>query len=305
MVPPGWTNTTGLVEFETVARDKVKGKTWDYDQVFEVGTTKEWQIKGLLYSGVGLPHERDYSRPILSQDMEELGTYTITDVELALGTDIDIRLLEDNRHIKGFLNKIGSAHGEAFMQAKCLYAAKIFNLGTDSTNQPTWESTATSWFSNTHTLKNGDTVDNLLAAMTVGHDSIWDMIDWLRLNQYSQKGLRKGTGGNFTFVHYPSHTRLVSKVLESSGEADTLYTNNKNTLKKWKIKPVECIELSDTNSFFMLGGRAKKDLVFRVRKGLTTEWDDNKRNRTRSALCHMRLLVGLRDWDDSVASYSS
>jgi hypothetical protein len=299
-----WANTVALTEFESVMRDKADEKTWNYEQIYgEVGTTDETEVRGIVWAAFGLPHVREYGEDIQTEDMKELGFWTLTDAEIALGTDIDDKLLEDLRHMteREFLNQMGEGFGESFKQAKCLYAALPLNRGFNSTTQPMWDSAA--WF-DSHTLATGATVDNDLPPATPGSFSaVWDMIDWLRVSQYTQKGLRK-RGIPWRYVYYPTHEREVQKTFVQQYEPDTLY-RNRNTLLDFNIGLTPCIELNNTNDHFLLGTRSKRYLKYRMRKGLESHWEFGRRNRTRSNFNHMRIMVGVIDWDDAVGIPSS
>jgi len=250
-----------------------------------------------LYSGLSMPHERGFSAPILSESMEELGEWLIEMVELALGTDIDMRLIEQNRQIDGLMGKVNKSHGESFSQAYCVYAAKPLNLGFDATNQPMWDDIA---LYGSHVTKAARTVNNVIPTTTVDWDLIWDMIDWLRISQYSQKDLRK-SGSPKQFIGYPSLRRTMKKILGASGEPDTEFLNNPNTLDEFSVDWVECIELTDTGALYLQGTKSPANFVFKRRKPVTTVTDDQKRNRTRSILTHSLILIGVKDWDDTCA----
>lgn len=314
MTPAQWTRTTGLIEYESVMHEEAAKKTWDYEQIFG-DKKKQGQggqtIKGYIWGAFGYPYERDYGEDIQTEQMHEIGEWQLSDVEVALGFDVDERLLEDMRHItqKEFLNRAGEGIGYSFSQAKCLYAAAPFNRAFSSTYQSMYDSQALC--SSAHPLQrstNPTTVDNSLPAGSPSFSNIWDMMDWHRIDQYTHEGLRKPSKGEL-FVCHDSQRRYVDRILSQEYEFDgtiatggtTDYVSSKNVNNlKGKLKVVYCLELTDTGASFMMGRRSRRNFRFRMRKNLETNWEYGRRNRTRSAFSHMRLMVGVTDWDDFV-----
>ena len=299
--------------------DEAISNTWDYPKVF--GDQKplgpgDQEIRGYIWSGFGLPHERKFGEDIQTEKMSEIGEWTLSDVEIALGSDIDDKLLEDMRHIteKEFLNRLGSSMGESFAQARSLYAASIFNRAFSTTaGQVMYDSKALC--ADDHPLYNtGGTYDNKLPAGSVSFSNIWDMIDKLRIDQYTHNGLRKrGTADCLVLhdVHARDINRILNQQYEFDGMIDTSDTadsgnttfvssKNVNSLRGKNIKIVFCIELEDTDDNFMLGKKCKKNLKFRIRSPLSAKWEFGRRNRTRSVFNHLRLMTGVVDYVDFI-----
>ena len=314
MTTAQWSRTTSLIEYEKPMFDEAISNTWDYGQVFgdkaKLGPGDQ-EIRGYLWSGLGLPHERKFGEDIQTEAMSEIGEWTLSDVEIALGSDIDDKLLEDMRHIteKQFLNKLGTSMGQSFSQARCLYAASIFNRAFSAvTGQVMYDAKALC--ADDHPLYNtGGTYDNSLAAGSVSFSNIWDMIDKLRIDQFTHNGLRK-RGTPWGIVLHDSHARDISRILNqqyefdgtvaTGGTTDYVSSKNVNSLAKKNLKVVYCIELEDTDDNFMLGTNARQNLVFRIRKNLSAKWEFGRRNRTRSVFNHMRLMTGVIDYLDII-----
>jgi hypothetical protein len=314
MTPAQWFRTTALTEYEVVAFEKAAERTWDYPQVY--GDMKkngpgDQEIKGYLWGAFGYPYERNYGEDIQTEQMSEIGEWSLTDVEVALGWEVDDKLLEDMRHIteKEFLNRAGEGIGYSFSQAKCLYAAAPFNRAfTTASGQTMYDDKALC--ANDHPLYGtGGTVDNLLSAGSPSFSLIWDMLDWHRISQYTHEGLRKPSKG-VCYIYHDVHERDVSRIfgqqyefdgtIATGGNTDYVSSKNVNNLKGKGIKRVPCLELSDTGANYMMGRRSKRNFRFRMRKNLENHWDYNRRNRTRSSFSHMRLMYGVTDWDDFV-----
>lgn len=318
MTPAQWFRTTALTEYEVVAFEKAAERTWEYPQIY--GDQKkngpgDQEIKGYLWGAFGYPYERAYGEDIQTESMSEIGEWSLTDVEVALGFEIDDKLLEDMRHIteKEFLNRAGEGIGYSFSQAKCLYAAAPLNRAfTTASGQSMYDGKALC--ANDHPLYGtGGTVDNLLSAGSPSFSLIWDMIDWHRISQYTHEGLRKPSKA-VCYIYHDIHDRDVERIFgqqyefdgiidtTSLGSAtDAVSSKNVNNLKNKGIKRVPCLELSDTDANYMMGRRSKRNWRFRMRKNLETHWDYFRRNRTRSAFNHMRLMYGVTDWDDFCA----
>ena len=314
MTPAQWARTTGLVEYEKVVFEEAAKKTWNYESCY--GDKKkngpgDQEIRGYIWSSFGYPYERDYGEDIQTESMHEIGEWSLTDVELALGFEVDDKLLEDMRHIteKEFLNRAGEGVGMSFSQAKCLYGALPFNRAfTTASGQEMYDGEALC--SNSHPLyhsANPTVVDNLLSAGSPSFSLIWDMLDWHRLSQYTHEGLRKPSMG-MKFIYHDVHARDIDRIfgqeyefdgtVATGGTTDYVSSKNVNNLKSKGITRVPCIELSDQDANFMMGKRSARNFVFRMRKNLETHWEYNRRNRTRSNFGHMRLMVGVTDHDD-------
>jgi hypothetical protein len=202
--------------------------------------------------------------------------------------------------------------GQSFAQARCLYAASIFNRAfTTAEGQVMYDGKALC--ADDHPLYNtGGTYDNKLPAGSVSFSNIWDMIDKLRIDQKTHNGLRK-RGTPWALVLHDSHARDINRILNQEYEfdgiidttalgsaTDAVSSKNVNSLRGKNIKVVYCIELEDTDDNFMLGRNAKPNLKFRIRKQLSHKWDFGRRNRTRSSFWHMRLMRGVVDYVDIV-----
>ena len=293
----GWSNAIGKTQFDVVMRDVAADKYWDYESIYGSGKqTNEHQLKQLIYSGMPLPHARSYGEDIVSQDMEELGTATLTDSELALGTDIDRVFIEDNRNIPGFLNKLATSMGESFGQAKCYYASLPFIRAFSSTYQALWDTGA---LCASRTLASGDTYSNTLGSMSVSFSTSWDLRDKIAYQQFSQKYLRRPSTAKIHLVHN-SQMRKMEKIYGQEYEPDTM-TRNRNTLNGMGIKVVYNPDITSTYQF-MLGKRALKNFIYWIHKPPTTEWEEHARNRTKSCFVHMRILFGVLDFDDVVGA---
>jgi hypothetical protein len=297
MTPASWTDTVGRTDWDEVIRDEADKDTWDWRALHNgFPKTDEFQEVGYKYSGLGYPSVRNAGEPMVSQDMVERGNYTFTSVELAMGVDIDILLLQRARSkgLKGqsnFVRKISTGVGEAFKQIKNVYAARFLIYATDATNQPLFDDYALA--TDSYTTEDGTSVDNKLAVAALGYSSQWDMVDWLRVSQYSYKGLRQSCEPAYV-VYYPTQDRTYQKIYNQDWQIDSS-DRNKNFLKTMGVKLVPCVELTDTAATYMMGEEFKKYLIFQKFQGLTTKWEDNPRNRTRSALCHCILKTGVRD----------
>jgi len=319
MTPGQWERTTALTEYEEVKFEKAAERTWEYPKVY--GDKKkngpgDQEIKGYIWGAFGFPYEREYGEDIPTEQMEEIGEWSLTDVECALGFEVDDRLLEDMRHIqeKEFLNRAGEGIGYSMMQAKCIYAAAPFNRAfTTGSGQEMYDGKALC--ADDHPLYRSEsptTIDNKLSAGSPTFSLIWDMLDWHRLSQYTHEGLRKPSAG-VCFMTHDTNRRNVDRILtqpyEFDGMIDTggtatgtefVSSKNVNNLKNKNLQVVYNIELADTAASFMFGRRAKRNFKFRMRKNLESHWEHGRRNRTRSNFNHMRLMYGVVDHDDFV-----
>ena len=316
MTTAQWSNTISLTEFEKPMREESSKKLWAYDEVFgDQSKTTEHEIKGYIWTAFGLPSPRDYGEDIRTEEMQEVGDWTITDTEIALGADIDDKLLEDMRHIgrKQFLNQMASGFGESYAQAKSLYAALIFNRAFVSTNQAMWDAGA---LCDDRPLLDGTTWANYIAAGTPSFSRIWDMLDKIKLDQRTQKGLKQRGVGTRLVLH-DIHARDINRILgqqyefdgtiATGGTTDYVSSKNTNSLRGKNLKVTFCQELTDQNAMFLMGRRASKNFHFKPRKKMTTQWqlDGGKRNRTRSVFTHCRFLLGVTHFIDFIGAQGS
>ena len=306
-----WVNSIALIEFEDVAREESMGKIWEYGQVYgDMSSTKEREMKGYVWTAFGLPHERSYGEDINTETMEEVGDWTLYDTEIALGADIDDKLLEDLRHIsqKEFLNGMGRGFGESYAQAKSIYANMPFERAFSNAVQTMWDGGA---LCGTRTLLDGTTWTNALGAGSVTWSRIWDMIDILKLDQRTQKGLKQRSKAVKLMVH-DAQERDIMRILGQEyefdgfnvGTSNDVSSKNTNSLRNKNLKIVYNQELSNENYMFMFGKKAAPNFKFKSRKKFSTAWqfDGGKRNRTRSAFTHERFMVGVTHFIDVVGA---
>ena len=312
-----WVNSIALIEFEEVAREEAMTKIWDWEKIYgDTGKTKEHEMKGYIWTAFGLPHERNYGEDIQTETMEEVGDWTLYDTEIALGADIDDKLLEDLRHIsqKEFLNGMGTGFGESYAQAKSIYANVPFERAFSAVVQTMWDGGA---LCGTRTLLDGTTWSNVIGGGSPSWSRIWDMIDVLKLDQRTQKGLKQRGKMTQLMVH-ESQERDIPRMLNQEYEfdgfvtttgtvTDTVSSKNKNSLAGKGIQIVYNQELSDENVMFGFGKKSHKNFKFKMRKNMSTAWqfDGGKRNRTRSVFTHCRFMTGVTHFIDVVGAPSS
>lgn len=316
MTPAQWVNTLSLTEFENPMREEASKKLWNYDEVYgDMAPTTEHEIKGYLWTAFGLPSPRNYGEDIRTERMQEIGDWTITDTELGLGSDIDDKLLEDLRHIgrSQFLNQMAAGFGESYAQALSLYAALPFNRAFSSTNQAMWDAGA---LCDDRPLLDGSTWANYIAAGSPSFSRIWDMIDKMKLDQRTQKGLKQ-RGQPIRIMVHDVHARDMPRILgqeyefdgsiATGGTTDYVSSKNKNSLRSQNLKVTYNQELVDQNAMFLIGKRAPKNFHFKRRKKMTTQWqlDGGKRNRTRSVFTHCRFLLGVTHFIDFIGADGS
>ena len=311
-----WANSIALIEFEEVAREEAMSKIWDWEQIYgDRPKTNEHEMKGYIWTAFGLPSERNYGEDIRTETMEEVGDWTLYDTEIALGADIDDKLLEDLRHIpqKTFLNQMGTGFGESYAQAKSIYANMPFERAFSNAVQTMWDTGA---LCGTRTLLDGTTWTNALGSGAVSWSRIWDMVDIMKLDQRTQKGLKQRGMPQKLMVHEVQERdvpRMLSQEYEfdglvSTGDAagSTTYVSSKNvnSLRSKNLKIVYNQELTNENDMFLFGKKAAKNFKFRMRKNLTTQWqfDGGKRNRTRSCFTHCRFMTGVTHFIDVVGA---
>ena len=298
--PAAWEKTVGLTMYEEPMIDyAMTGEpTWQYKDVMAVGRTMHATEKGYVVAGLGLAIERGNAEPIQTEDLRELEDWTATALEIALGVDWDRKLLEDTERIKNLLAIGSKTIGESFKQTVSIHAAYPFINAFDSTEQELYDGSA---LCDSVTSDWDITVDNDLPVATPGYDEIWDKIRFIMYDQRTLKGLKK-TGIPSEYLYNPVWVEEITMALNNSHIPGTV-THDQNLLKsEFNIKPVQCIELTDTGATFLQGKRSKSNIRLRVKKGLTTEWDDHKKNRTRSALTHMVLLRYAMSREDIVGS---
>jgi hypothetical protein len=101
------------------------------------------------------------------------------------------------------------------------------------------------------------------------------MIDHFATSTYNHKGMLINPKAKW-LVTNPVNRKTVEKILEASGEPDTVNTNNPNTIRGMGITPVYCPHLTSTTAYFLLGEEFKDDLwFFNVETPRYVDEDDN------------------------------
>jgi len=303
--------SSSLTVYETPMRLAALKSYWDRQALFgKDGSADHFQMQGYYLSGLGLPVQRSPLEDITSQELEELDSWLLTSIELAMGVDWDYSALEKLRQpgidgVKAYMSKVGTSVGESFGQALCILASNILTSLFSSTDYPAYDGQA---ILDTHTLKDGaTTVDNDLAAGALTADLYWDMIYYLMWSQRTYHGLYQKSkpwcmvlspaGGNMELIWQ------IQKQKHVPGESSSFMDENFiSANSEYQPKIIWNPDLGD-NERFMFGPKAKENFVFKIEKKLTTKTVDHDRNRTGSSLSHMKVLSGYKgDYIDAVGA---
>jgi len=282
---------TARVIYDKVMRDAAAEKyTWPVEAVYgSPEMTKTYAHRVMKYSGLSLAHKRKAGRPIVTEDIVELGEITLTDEEIALGTNMDVRMLEDLEQIsrKKYMADAMLSLRESFKHTVSGMAAYPLNEAFSSTNQTVWDSSA---MITSRTLLSGDTYTNDLGTVPISFAISWDLKDKLEFGQRTQKGLIRKDKMVLHLVH-DSQRRYMKRIWDQEYEKDTL-TRNVNTLRGSGVKVAYCVELTDTGAQFAFTEEGRRNMVFKMRLAPAFSDEMLPKTVTLSVYGRQRVLLG-------------
>ena len=291
-----WPESTSLEDVEEVVREECKKRTYDWPMVYgEPMGTDETELKFLITSGMGYATERDDLEDIQDQDMEELGTVNLTDIELALGHTFSNRMLRDLRtkgyKKKGYINKVAASAGESIGQSISVVVTRPFNRAFSTTYQSMYDDYALC--SSSPTTKTGTSRANKGAVAPHTYDTVWDTVLEQRNNGLTYMGLRQRFVP-WLWVTDDSHEKEYAPVFEAKQKWEPNSGNrNAHFLHDYNLKHLQCPEFSDADAKFLLAKEAKKYWIMKMIDKLHSDSDDNARQQSRSLFWLVRFIVGV------------
>jgi hypothetical protein len=221
--------------------------------------------------------------------MAELAATTFSVTKKTLATMFSHEFINDAWHLPDMMAEAGKAAGESQAFVRDQAVAAILSGAFASTQ--TYDG---SYLCSTHTLKNGSTYDNALAAASITFDNLWLMINHFETAPLSQMGLYLQDVPKY-LIYHPSKEKEVRAVLKSSLEPGTA-NNDKNTVQDYNLIPIPNRFLTTTTHWFIAGSRFKNDFCFFTREGVKTAMEDDFDRMGVKFRSYQRFAVGVRDF---------
>jgi len=292
ITPALWSKTTGLTDYNKPFTIAAKGTPlWDWHQMFSMKKATRGQEKWYFTGGFGLPGEVGVLGDIPFVTPRELNDITLSATKYAQGYSLAYETEKDltQQSLSEFLADKAKQHGSAFSYTMDMSATYIFDQAFVSTNQTVMDGAA---LAATHTtLISGDTVDNYVSA-DMSQDTLWDGYNYFQYQILTHNGLIRPSTPKWLVTH-PSNRQEVEKWLTASGEPDTVYVSNPNTIKGKGLTPVYNPLLSDTDAWYMIGAEMKPYLIFWTNDEPQAKWEDSFVNMGRMNRMFMRYISGV------------
>lgn len=290
------TKSISLTDFMPPFTDAGKVALWPWEKLATVKTTKRAQEQ--IYGWYGLPpaQKTNTGAPGYYDEIGELDSMTITISKYTIGSVVLDEFVEDNRHFRGFMQKLGKSMGMSHSYAVSAAVAQRFNRAFNSA-YPVFDGAA---LCSTHTLADGTTtVSNVATAASINFDNVWAMLNYFESTQRAQNGMYMYEKPKYILFH-PSKWKLVRKVLDATGEPDTA-DNNPNSLKDYGLIPIPCRFLS-TNYWFIIGENFPDTFYFFWSRRLRKETERDIDRGGTKIMTSSRWGFGIVNWQSIVGN---
>jgi hypothetical protein len=272
-------------------RQKEELQLWPWDKVFTKKKTNRATEQVFSFAGLPVARKTGELEPIYYADLHELGATTFTVNKFTLASMFSHELLKDNIHLPEVLGEAGAAAGESQSFIRAQAAASIFNRAFNG-SYTGYDSAA---LCATHTMKDGTSYDNALTAASLTFDNLWSAINHFETAPVSHSGLYLRDVPKF-LIYHPSYEKQVRALLDTTNGEPGTADNDKNTIRDYKLQPISCRFLSTSTNWFVLGSRAKKDLLWFTREGVQTDTEDDFDRMAVKFRSYQRFALGFRDF---------
>jgi len=281
--------SVALTDYMPPFRQAKEQATWDWSKITTKKKTNRATEQVFSYTGLPAANQTGELEPIYYADMAELAATTFTVTKKTLATMMSHEFIKDSWHLPDMMSEAGTAAGESHSFIRDQAVAAILSGAFDSTT--TYDS---SYLCSTHTMKDGGSYDNALAAASITFDNVWSAVNHFMTTPVTHQGLYLQDKPEY-LIYHPSKEKEVRAILDSQwkpGSAD----NDANTLLKYNLKPLPCRFLTTTTYWFITGSRFKKDFLFFDREPVKTAMDDDFDRMGVKFRSYQRFAVGVRDF---------
>lgn len=221
-----------------------------------------------VYSIAGLPPARATGElgETYFADLSELPATTFTVGKYTIGTTFSDEVIADNQHLGDLMKEAGTFMGDAQSYINDASMAYPFNNAFSAFTM--YDSVA---LCGTHTLKSGDTFNNVLTTSSLTYDNLWAAISKFETTLFTQSGLYLKDTPKY-IVYHPSKEKNMRAILKSSQVPGTA-NNDKNTITDYNLVPIPCRFLTTTTNWFLLGSKFPETYIRFNRQRPEVEWD--------------------------------
>ena len=246
--------------------DKSEKQSWDWEKIVTKKSTDGATEQIFSYAGLPVARKTGELGSIYYADMKELGSTTFTVGKYTIGTTFSDEVIADNQHLGDLMKEAGTFMGDAQSYINDASMAYPFNNAFSAFTM--YDSVA---LCGTHTLKSGDTFNNVLTTSSLTYDNLWAAISKFETTLFTQSGLYLKDTPKY-IVYHPSKEKNMQAILKSSlvpGGAN----NDKNTIQGYNLVPIPCRFLTTTTNWFLLGSRFPETYIRFNRQRPEVEWD--------------------------------
>lgn len=230
--------------------------TWAWDKLVTKKKMNRMTEQVFSWYGMPTPIQVGQFEPVTYYDMGELAATTFTAAKYGIASSFSYELLKYDWQIKDLMGKAGASMGKGHAYLRDRLVAEQFN---DITTNTAFDSTA---ICGTHTMTGGQSVDNDLTAASLDFDNLWSSINYFNTAMYNHSSQRITAKPKYVLTN-PVNQKILEKILNASGEPDTMDTNNPNTIKNlYELQAVYCPHLSSTTQYVVMSEDFPGDFYF-------------------------------------------
>lgn len=280
-----------ITDYMPAFRQKNDLQLWAWEQLYTRKKTNRATEQVFSYAGLPVARKTGELEPIYYADMAELGATTFTVNKFTLATMFSYEVINDNIHLPSLMKEAGQSAGESQSYIRAQAAASIFNRAFNA-SYTGYDSAA---LCATHTMNDGTSYDNALTAASLSFDNIWLGINHFETTPVSHSGLYLKDKVKWLLYH-PSKEKEVRALLRTTQGQPGTADNDYNSIRDYNLVPVSCRFLSTSTNWFLLGGKAKQDLLWFDRDKVKTDEDDDFDRMAVKFRSFQRFALGFRDF---------
>lgn len=285
-----FTKSSALVDYMEPFRQKQDAYTWDWGMISTNRPTSRATEQVFSFGGLPAAVQTGELQPVFYADMSEQAATTFTVNKFTLSTMFSHEFLKDSYHLPDMLKEAGDSAGTSQAYIRDIAMSAPFNRAFNN-SYTLYDGVE---LCGDHEVDSGDTYTNKLTTASLTFDNLWLAVNHFETTPISQSGLPLTDTPEYVMYH-PSKEKEMQAILQSDLEPGTA-DNNKNTLRKYNLKPLPNRHLSTTTNWFLIGSKFAKDFLFLEREAPNTATDDDFDRMGMKFRSHQRFAVGIKDY---------
>ena len=281
-----------ITDYMPAFRQSEKLQLWDWQKLFTEKSTNRATEQVFSWNGLPVARRTGELEPIYYADISENAATTFTVRKYTLSTMMSHEAIKDNQHLPELMKEAGSCAGESQEYIRAESMASVFNNAFTAGATAGYDSAA---LCSTHTLKNGQSYNNALTAASLTFNNLWLAINHFETAPYSHSGLYLKDTPKYLLYH-PSKEKEVRALLRTTEGQPGTANNDLNSIRDYKLEPISCRFLSTSTNWFVLGAKAKKDLIYLKREAVSTASEDDFDRMAVKFRSYQRYAFGFRDF---------